>query len=63
MSATYSNGYTAAFTDSGLNSNITITAGGVAPASLYFTNTATPYTFSGGGITGTASVSSEGQAS
>ena len=54
--ATYANGGAVIFSDTGTNTNIIITGSGVSPASVQFTNNTTPYSFSGGAITGAASV-------
>ena len=53
---TYANGEAVIFTDSGINTNITITGSGVSPGLVQFTANTTPYSFSGGGITGSATV-------
>ena len=50
---TYSDGSDVTFGDLAItntNTNIVITAGGVSPASVTFTNNTTPYTFNGGPI-------------
>ena len=63
--ASFSNAVTATFADSGANTNITIQTGGVAPASVIFTNDLTAYTFSNNGsdtngITGSSTVTLSG---
>ncbi len=53
----YSNGSAVTFSNAGVNTNpIAIVSSGVQPASVTFTNTTTPYSFSGGAMSGTGSV-------
>ena len=63
----YYDGGNVTFGDSAANTNIAITAGGVGPASVTFTNNTTPYTFSGGPINdvtgGTTAVTFNGSGS
>ena len=63
----YYDGRNVTFGDSAANTNIAITAGGVAPASVTFTNNTTPYTLSGGPINdmtgGTTAVTLNGSGS
>jgi autotransporter-associated beta strand protein len=56
----YSDGSAVRFDDSGTNTTITIAAGGVQPASVLFLNNTNAYSFSGGAISGTASVTLSG---
>ena len=58
-STKYFDGATLVFSDSGINTNITITSA-VQPAGLIFTNSSTPYTFGGAAIAGSASVTLSG---
>ena len=60
LSVAYSNSFGVTFSDAGLNTNITITGSGVTPPSVLFSNNTTPYTFSGGAISGTAAVTLSG---
>ncbi len=64
---TYSDGSDVTFGDGTANPSIAITAGGVSPASVTFTNNTTPYTFSGGPINdvtgGTTAVTLNGSGS
>ena len=59
----YSDGNNVVFSDSGTNINITVTSGGVSPASVLFTANTTPYSISGGAILGSASVALSGSGS
>ena len=53
----YSNGSAVTFSNAGVNTNpIAIVSSGVQPASVTFTNATTPYSFSGGAMSGTGSV-------
>ena len=56
MGNVYSNGSPVTFSDSGTNTSIVITGSGVSPASVLFTSNTAAYSFSGGAISGTASV-------
>ncbi len=56
----YTNGSPVIFSDSGANTGIVITGSGVSPASVLFTNNTAAYSFSGGAISGTASVTLSG---
>ena len=58
-SATYSNTDSVAFPESGINTNITI-SGTVSPNSVTFTNSSVVYSFSGGPIAGTTSLTVSG---
>ncbi|MGA2035853.1 MAG: autotransporter-associated beta strand repeat-containing protein, partial [Thermoguttaceae bacterium] len=60
---TYADGGPVVFDDTGINTNIIIAAGGVQPYSVTFTNTNTPYTFSGGVIAGSCTVTLSGSGS
>ncbi len=61
-STTYSDGTGAVlqFPDSGSNTNIAISAAGVSPGSMTFTNSSTVYSFSGGAINGTGGITLSG---
>ena len=48
------------FSDSGTHTSIVVASGGVQPASVTFTNNTIPYSFSGGAISGTGSVTLNG---
>ena len=56
----YSDGTPVTFSYSGASHNVTIVAGGVQPAGVTFTNTATRFCFSGGAISGRATVTLNG---
>ena len=58
-STTYSDGAALAFSDSGVNTNITI-VGSVAPASVTFSNSTAIYKFGGGTIAGPTSLTLNG---
>ncbi len=53
---TFTNGDFVTFDDTGVGGAVSITAGGVAPGSLVFSNTANSYTLSGGPIYGATSL-------
>ena len=57
---TYADSSTATFPDSGVNTNITIAAGGVSPYHVNFTNASTVYSLSGGPIAGLAGITLSG---
>ncbi len=60
LGSVYSNGLDVFFPNSAANTNIVITGTGVSPSSVTFTNNATPYSFSGGAISGLATVALSG---
>ena len=58
--AAFANGSVVTFSNSGTHTGITIASGGVQPASVARTNTTTSYSFSGGAISGSATVTLSG---